>query len=146
MPLSTTQPPGLRIMIWTMPIVTAALGAGFLVFSDSRFQAAGFVPARLVFSWATSHPMKVWGVVFVVIAAAKIYTILWHRVQPFLVAMCLGLGLYVFWAVLFVVAFLHDGLTSPVGPVLFTGWSTLHVAALRTLTDPSPVRSPRDGD
>lgn len=120
---------GSRIMLWVFPGLTFYLGLCYLLQGDARLQAGAFAQAKSIMG------MHWWGVVFVAAAILKCLFILQGSMRSFIVMMCLGASLYLWWGFLF----LASAFTVPTGS--FTGvawplaWCILHLAMLSTMTE-----------
>lgn len=128
---------GARLAVWCFPALTLWLGLGYLRGGPQRFQSGAFDAAQQVWS------MHTWGVVFMVVALVKIGCLLTDRPRSYVVAMCIGMGLYAWWAFLFTASFVLDDRTSPGAPAWPVFVVAMHVAILLTLHDSGAAKKTR---
>jgi hypothetical protein len=137
MPRLQAPTSGLRLAIWFFPVLTIWLGLAYTFGPSERLQSPAFTVAKEIM------PMKAWGVLFLVGGLFKLSCILFSWDRWFMYAMCIGMGIYTWWAFMFGVSFFLDENTSPgsVAWPLFVVAS--HAATLSTMTS-SGVGSRRD--
>lgn len=129
MPTYRAPTAGARIAVWTFPALTLWLGLGYLLGDPTRFDSGAFEAAQQV--W----PMRTWGLVFIAVAVVKVGCLALNRPRWYVGAMCLGMGLYVWWAFLFAASFFTDPRVSPGAPAWPVFVVASHVAVLATLHD-----------
>lgn len=120
---------GSRMMLWVFPALTLYLGLCYLLQSEARLQSGAFAQAKAIMD------MHWWGVVFVVAAIGKTLFILQGSMRAYIVMMCLGAALYLWWGFLFLASAMTGTTGSFTGVAWPLAWCVLHIAMLSTMTN-----------
>lgn len=130
------------LMLPTYLAIDLIYGLALLLSSPSRYVSPAYDAARDVL------PLRVWGVVFLILAAVMAVAIILKRRRVMMLALCLGVGIWACWGTLFLAA-LFDGTVSDIHlrsdiplttPVPWIVYMIAHIASLRSLTYDSRVR------
>lgn len=87
-----------RVTLRLYPVAYAAIGLVLMFQPATRTSGPAFEPARLLL------PMPVWGLLFVLIAAAEVLALGIQRRRLYIGALTAGAGMAVFWLVLLIYA------------------------------------------
>lgn len=115
------------MMLWVFPALTLYLGLCYLLQDEARLQSGAFAQAKSIM------PMQWWGLVFIAAGLAKVAFILQGSLRSFIVMMCLGAALYLWWGFLFLASAMTVSTGSFTGVAWPLAWCVLHLAMLSTM-------------
>ena len=117
---------------WLGILFAFALSAIYLLSGLDRFTSPAFDAARDIVQPGVGEPMRLWGMLFLMLAIAQVLAIrtslnvLWLLLRG-------AATVYVFYAVLFGVSALRDDHASFGGLVLYTYVAAMHLACAQTI-------------
>jgi hypothetical protein len=132
---------GSLVILPAYPILML-LVAGFLLFqSPSRTSGESWEIARMVLDWGPWDPIQAWGAVFMLIGAAEVFALFWHRRRIMMQMLITGAALSGFWGTLFLASAAQSEYVSWTSGLWVWFVAVAHIASVRSLARDNVARS-----